>query len=106
VFFSLKYSSKFQYFPSQVPIPDPEVEIFDDGVTQNMIDCKNLRNGFLFTGPHDDLVKDFPVCSSSLINHELMHYRNHRNELEREVIETSPPPEQSFLQGEFLAQYF
>ncbi|KAL7014207.1 hypothetical protein ACKWTF_015799 [Chironomus riparius] len=88
----------------KVPVPDIEVEIFDDGMAQNELDCRNLRNGFLYTGPHDNFVKDFPMCSSSLINHELMHshYRNHRSEMEREVIETSPPPEQSFLQGELI----
>lgn len=83
----------------KVPIPDLEVEIFDDSGTQNSVDCRNLRNGFLFTGPHDNFVKELPMCSSSLINHELMHYKSHRTEMEREMIETSPPPEQSFLQG-------
>jgi WD repeat-containing protein 24 len=84
----------------KIPIPDLEVEIYDENMTQNAIDCKNLRNGFLYTGPHDSFVKDFPICSSSLLNHELMHqhYRNHRNEMEREMIETSPPPDApSFL---------
>jgi len=85
----------------KVPIPDIEVEIFDDSLVQNGLDCRNLRDGFLYTGPHDNFVKDFPMCSSSLINHELMHshYRNHRTEMERKIVETSPPPEQSFLQG-------
>jgi WD repeat-containing protein 24 len=77
----------------KVAIPDLEVEVFDENMNHNSIDSINLRNGFLYTGPHDNLIKDLPACSSSLINHDLTHahYRN-RNEMEREV-ETSPPPE-------------
>lgn len=75
----------------KVSIPDLEVEVFDENMNHNSIDSQNLRNGFLYTGPHDNMIKDLPACSSSLINHDLTHahYRNHRNEMEREI-ETSP----------------
>lgn len=77
----------------KVPIPDldVDVEVYDEN-NRPSIDSKKLRNGFLYTGPHDHLIKDsLPACSSSLINHELshQHYRNHRHEMEREQ-ETSP----------------
>lgn len=75
----------------KVSIPDLEVEVFDENMNHNSIDSLHLRKGFLFTGPHDNLIKDLPACSSSIINHDLTHahYKNHRSELEREV-ETSP----------------
>jgi hypothetical protein len=77
----------------KVAVPDLEVEVFDENMNMhnNSIDSLNLRNGFLYTGPHDNLIKEFPACSSSIINHDLTdaHNRNNRNELEREV-ETSP----------------
>lgn len=75
----------------KVAIPDLEVEVFDENMNHNNIDHVHLRNGFLYTGPHDNMIKDLPACSSSLINHDLTHahYRNHRNEMEREI-ETSP----------------
>lgn len=75
----------------KVSIPDLEVEVFDENMNHNSIDSHHLRNGFLYTGPHDNHIKDFPACSSSLINHDLTHahYRNNRSEMVREI-ETSP----------------
>lgn len=75
----------------KVLIPDLEVEVFDENMNHNSIDSLHLRNGFLYTGPHDNVIKELPACSSSIINHDLAHaqYRNHRNEIEREL-ETSP----------------
>lgn len=74
----------------KVAIPDLEVEVFDENMNHNSIDSLHLRNGFLYTGPHDNHIKDLPTCASSL-NHDLTHahYRNHRSEMEREI-ETSP----------------
>lgn len=75
----------------KVSVPDLEVEVFDENMNHNSIDSLHLRNGFLYTGPHDNVIKELPACSSSLINHDLAHaqYKNHRNEVEREI-ETSP----------------
>lgn len=75
----------------KVSVPDLEVEVFDENMNHNSIDSHHLRNGFLYTGPHDNMIKDLPACSSSLINHDLTHahHKNHRNEMEREI-ETSP----------------
>ncbi|KAG5666801.1 hypothetical protein PVAND_014811 [Polypedilum vanderplanki] len=79
--------NEFQ-IPKAIVSSDLEVEVFNDGesqVHQNAIDSKHLRNGFLFTGPAHD--KEFPMvmCSSSLINHELMHY-NHNRSKEMEMM--------------------
>lgn len=75
----------------KVLIPDLEVEVFDENMNHNSIDSLHLRNGFLYTGPHDNVIKELPACSSSLINHDLTHaqYKNNKNEIEREL-ETSP----------------
>lgn len=75
----------------KVAVPDLEVEVFDENMNHNSIDSLNLRNGFLYTGPHDNLIKEFPVCPSSIINHDLTdaHSRHNRSEQERDV-ETSP----------------
>lgn len=75
----------------KVSVPDLEVEVFDENMNHNSIDSLHLRNGFLYTGPHDNVIKELPACSSSLINHDLAHaqYKNHRSEVEREI-ETSP----------------
>lgn len=82
--------------PITVPtviIPDLEVEVLDENVSHQGIDIDSiqLRNGFLFKGPHDSFIKDFPACSSSAINHDLTnaHHRYYRSEVERES-ETSP----------------
>ncbi|CAO1423711.1 unnamed protein product [Diamesa hyperborea] len=86
--------------PGAVVIPksldELNVGIFDEtDLTIDNIDCvKNFRNGFLYKGPHDNLIKEFPACSSSLINHD---FQNHafkqmkHNEINREQ-ETSPEP--------------
>ena len=70
---------------------DLEVEIFDENMNHNSINSVHLRNGFLYTGPHDNVIKDLPACSSSVINHDLTHahYKHNRSEMEREL-ETSP----------------
>lgn len=75
----------------KVSIPDLEVEVFDENMNHNTIDSHHLRNGFLYTGPHDNVIKDLPNCSSSIINHDLTHasYKSSQNEIEREI-ETSP----------------
>lgn len=75
----------------KVSIPDLEVEVFDENMNHNTIDSHNLRNGFLYTGPHDNHIKELPNCSSSMINHDLTHsqYKTNRSEMEREI-ETSP----------------
>lgn len=80
----------------KVLIPDLEVEVFDENMNHNSIDSLHLRNGFLYTGPHDNVIKELPACSSSLITHDLTHtqYKNGRNEIEREI-ETSPVSETS-----------
>lgn len=80
--------------PKVAQIPDLEVEVFDDENIHGIgtdIDSLQLRNGFLFTGPHDSFIKEFPACSSSAINHDLTNsqHRYHRSEVERES-ETSP----------------
>lgn len=73
--------------------PDLEVEVLDESVSHqgDDIDSIQLRNGFLYMGPHENFTKDFPACSSSAINHDLTnaHHRHHRSEVERES-ETSP----------------
>lgn len=75
----------------KVSVSDLEVEVCDESMNYNRIDSHHLRNGFLYTGPHDNVIKELPACSSSVINHDLTHahYKNHRNEIVREV-ETSP----------------
>lgn len=75
----------------KVAVPDLEVEVFDENMNHNSIDSLNLRNGFLYTGPHDNMIKEFPVCPSSIINHDLTdaHSRHKRSEMERDS-ETSP----------------
>lgn len=75
----------------RVAIPDLEVEVFDENMNHNSINSLHLRNGFLYTGPHDNVIKELPACSSSAINHDLTHaqYKNNRSEMEREI-ETSP----------------
>lgn len=72
----------------KVSISDLEVEVFDENVNHNSINSLHLRNGFLYTGPHDNVIKDLPACSSSAINHDLTH-AHYRSEIVREI-ETSP----------------
>lgn len=81
----------------KVATSDFEVEVYDENLIQNQVDSKQLRSGFLFTGPHNDFIKDFPMCSSSVLSHELMkNYQNDQLE-SQEVAENGDNVIHSFL---------
>ena len=53
--------------------------VFDDTVltVDNMEWVKNLRNGFLYTGPHDLSKCGLSLPNSSIIGHDLHTTRQH-----------------------------
>ncbi|XP_058059631.1 GATOR complex protein WDR24 [Anopheles bellator] len=63
-------------------------------LTFDSVDCiKGFRNGFLYMGPHD-MVKEYTIPSSNLINAHELHPTQHRKHLAvaEKSQETSPPP--------------
>lgn len=66
-------------FPQSQPITEPYGDFVfgDTELTVNNMDCiKSLRNGFLYTGPHD-LCKGWSLPSSTIMGHDLQPSRPH-----------------------------